>query len=206
MSQTPSTDGVVERQPTQVVVTQQPQQQQGIPQEMFPRSYVEELRKENGGYRVSAKEALARAEAAEKAVESLKGVDAKYRGLVIDGAVAEAAAKSGGNAKLVKLFVRDEVSSLDPEAKDFSASLAAIVDKAIKDNPELKGVAQAAAPQVPKAGSDITTPNTQTPVGDGQWTEAELAQARKEGRHADIAKANSEGKLKAIVANRSGAR
>ena len=202
MAQTPSADGVVERQPTQVLVQQAPQAPGGVPQEMFPRSYVEELRKESGGYRTSNKELKEQLEATSKEVEKLKGIDAKYRGLVIDGAVAEAAAKSGGNAKLVKLFVRDEVAGLDPEAKDFSASLAAIVDKAIKDNPELKGVAQAAKPDVPKAGSDITTPGTQTPVGDGQWSEAELAAARKEGRHADIAKAMSEGKLKGIMANR----
>lgn len=169
---------------------------------MFPRSYVEELRKESGGYRTHNKELNERATVAEKEVERLKGIDAKYKGIVIDGAVAEAAAKAGGNAKLVKLFVRDEVATLDPEARDFATSLAAIVDKAIKDNPELKGVAQAAVPQVPKAGSDITTPGTQTPVGDGQWSEAELAAARKDGRHADIAKAMGEGKLKGIMTGR----
>lgn len=204
MSQSPSPEGVIERQPTTVVVTPQPQPQGGMPQEMFPRSYVEELRKESGGYRTHNKELTENLTAAQKEVERLKGIDAKYKGLVIDGAVAEAAAKAGGNAKLVKLFVRDEVASLDPEARDFSQSLAAIVEKAIKDNPELKGAAQAAAPSVPKAGSDITTPGTQTPVGDGQWSEAELAAARRDGRHGDIAKAMNEGKLKAIMASRAG--
>lgn len=189
----------------QVVMTPAPaQQQQGQLTEMFPRSVVEELRRSEAGYRTKNKELTAAHEAAAKEVERLKGVDAKYRGLVIDGAVAEAAAKAGGNAKLVKLFVRDEVAGLDPEAKDFASSLAKIVETAIKDNPELKGAAQAAAPVVPKAGSDTTTPGTAQPVGDGQWTEAELAAARREGRHADIAKAQAEGKFANLTRARAG--
>lgn len=188
---------------TQVVVTPQPAPATGVAQEMFPRSYVEEIRASDAKHRVAAREAAQRAEAAEKEVERLKPLEGEIKSLKVDGALSEVISEAGANAKIVKALIRDEISALDPSAKEFRESLKTLVDKVVKDNPELKVKATTATGSQPsgatKAGSDITHPNTQTPLANDQWSREQLAAARKSGDHEGIAKALKEGKLKAIL-------
>lgn len=186
----------------QVVVTPAAPAAQGAPQEMFPRSYVEEIRASDAKHRVAAREAAARAEAAEKEVERLKPLEGEIKTMKVDAALTEVISAAGANAKLTRALIRDEIKALDPASDKLKESLTAIVDKVVKENPELKGKAAAPGTQssgAPKAGSDITHPNTQTPVANEQWSREQLAAARKAGDHEGIAKALKEGKLKAIL-------
>lgn len=177
------------------------------PQEMFPRSYVEELRQENAKYRTNAKEASTRAEQAEARIKQLEPLEGQIKSLKVDAALSEVISAAGVDAKLTKALLRDEIGALDPGSDKFKDSLTALVEKAAKETPALKSATTPTGPKgsgAPKAGSDITHPNTQTPVAQDQWTEEQLAAARKAGDHEAIAKAQKEGKLKAIIANRGG--
>src|SRR5690348_5794579 len=114
-------DPVVESTPAalpgqQVVVTPQAAPASGVPQEMFPRSYVDEIRQSDAKHRVAAREAKERAEAAEKEVERLKPLEGQIKGLKVDAALSEIISAAGVDAKLTRALLRDEIGALDPSA------------------------------------------------------------------------------------------
>lgn len=169
------------------------------PQEMFPRSYVEELRGENAKYRTERNELAKERESLSKEVERLKPLEGQIKTMKVDAAFGDVASKAGVNPKLARALLRDEIGALDPSGDKFAESLASLVEKAAKDNPEIKVVQASGTSGAPKAGSDITHPNTTTPLANEQWSREQLAAARKAGDHEGIQKALKEGKLKGIL-------
>ena len=169
------------------------------PQEMFPRSYVEELRGENAKYRTERNELAKERDGLNKEVERLKPLEGQIKSMKVDAAFGEVASKAGVDPKLARALLRDEIGALDPSSDKFAESLASLVEKAAKDTPAIKVVQPSGTSGAPKAGSDITHPNTTTPLANDQWSREQLAAARKAGDHEGIAKALKEGKLKGIL-------
>ena len=183
----------------QVVVTPAPAAASNPAQEMFPRSYVEELRAENARYRTTAKEHKEKFDEAAKEIERLRPLEGQIKSMQVDSALSEVISKAGVDAKLTKALLRDEIGALDPASDKFKESLTSLVEKAAKENPSLKATVVTGSSGEKRAGSDITHPNTQTPLANDQWSREQLAAARRAGDHEGIAKALKEGKLKSIL-------
>jgi hypothetical protein len=169
-------------------------------EQTFPASYVHEVRQEAAQYRTKLRQAEDMLKEFEPFKEKATKLEAQNRELRVGSALSETFTKLGVNAKLTRALLRDELGSLDPDHADFSKSLNAMVKKAMEDNPELK--VAAAGTQLTgavRSGSDLSTANTTTPLATDQMSRAELAALRKAGDHEAIAKAQKEGRLKAVL-------
>ena len=81
-----------------------------------------------------------------------------------------AAAQAGADAELLTLVLRGKgaLTNLDPNADDFTAQVAALVDTEVAANPKLK-----ATPAVPQSSG--STPEDTTSPRTGQLTRADMA-------------------------------
>lgn len=87
-----------------------------------------------------------------------------------DSALTAAATNAGADAELLTLVLRGKgaLTNLDPNADDFTAQVAALVDTEVAANPKLK-----ATPAVPQSSG--STPEDTSSPRNGQLTRADMA-------------------------------
>lgn len=169
-----------------------------VEQDVFDREYVEKLRKEAADYRTKRKEEAERAAQLEaeltKYRDGLKNLfgegeaektpediiasltaerDQAAQQLAqmrTDQALTAAATQAGADAELLTLVLKGKgaLTDLDPNADDFTAQVAALVDAEVAANPKLK-----ATPAVPQSSG--STPEDTTSPRTGQLTRADMA-------------------------------
>lgn len=171
---------------------------QATEQDTFDREYVEKLRKEAADYRTKRKEEADRANQLETKmnaiIDGLKGLTGdgapeqtpeqviealtaerdqaaqQLAAMRTDQALTAAATQAGADAELLTLVLRGKgaLTNLDPNADDFTAQVAALVDTEVAANPKLK-----ATPAVPQSSG--STPEDTTSPRTGQLTRADMA-------------------------------
>lgn len=169
-----------------------------VEQDTFDREYVEKLRKEAADYRTKRKEEAERAAQLEaeltKYRDGLKNLfgegeaektpediiasltaerDQAAQQLAqmrTDQALTAAATQAGADAELLTLVLKGKgaLTDLDPNADDFAAQVAALVDAEVAANPKLR-----ATPAVPQSSG--STPEDTTSPRTGQLTRADMA-------------------------------
>ena len=169
-----------------------------VEQDTFDREYVEKLRKEAADYRTKRKEEAERAAQLEaeltKYRDGLKNLfgegeaektpediiasltaerDQAAQQLAqmrTDQALTAAATQAGADAELLTLVLKGKgaLTDLDPNADDFAAQVAALVDAEVAANPKLR-----ATPAVPQSSG--STPEDTTSPRTGQLARADMA-------------------------------
>ena len=187
----------VETPPEPQASAQEPQPDT-VEQDTFDRDYVEKLRKEAADYRTKRKEEADRADQLETKmnaiIDGLKGLTGdkaaeqtpeqviealtaerdnaaqQLAAMRTDQALTAAATQAGADAELLTLVLRGKgaLTNLDPNADDFTAQVAALVDTEVAANPKLK-----ATPAVPQSSG--STPEDTTSPRTGQLTRADMA-------------------------------
>ena len=184
--------------PQEPAPAQEPQPDTATEQDTFDREYVEKLRKEAADYRTKRKEEAERAAQLEaeltKYRDGLKNLfgegeaektpediiasltaerDQAAQQLAqmrTDQALTAAATQAGADAELLTLVLKGKgaLTDLDPNADDFTAQVAALVDAEVAANPKLR-----ATPAVPQSSG--STPEDTTSPRTGQLTRADMA-------------------------------
>ena len=167
----------------------------GADQQMFPLEHVQELRHEAAAWRIKARDAEAKLAQVGEAPAKLAKAQAEIRDLKVGQAFTDTALRLGANPRLTRatLQMDGHLTGLDPDKADFLPALESLIKTALAKEPELKGAGTLAPPPA-KVGSDITHPNTSTPLG-REVSRADLAGLKAAGREGDIATLYKTGQL-----------
>jgi len=156
---------------------------------MFPAPVVEQLRRENQQLRASNNEfqqsvlkSLGITSEGKPDAETLHKTlaqrDAEVRSLKVGNALADIFSEAGVKPKLTRSVLSGEglLNDLNPDDKDFSDQLKAIVTKLVADNPELK-INQ---PQTAPIGGSGASTHSGNGNGPQQLTEADVKRMSNE--------------------------